>query len=35
MSAKTADQIRLFMTITAIITVATAIGIAPTVWAAL
>ncbi len=35
MSARTADQIRLLMTITALITVATAIGVAPTLWAAL
>ena len=35
MNARTADQIRLFMTITAMIGIATAIGIAPSLWAAL
>jgi hypothetical protein len=35
MSARTADQIRFLMTITAIISVATVIGVAPTLWAAL
>ncbi len=35
MSAKTADQIRLFLTITAMIAAAAAVGVAPTVWATL
>jgi len=32
-SIKTADQLRLFMTITAVIAVATAFGVAPTLLA--
>jgi hypothetical protein len=35
MTARTADQIRLFMTITAMIGIAAAIGVAPSLWGAL
>jgi hypothetical protein len=35
MTAKTADQIRFLMTITAMIGIAAAIGVAPSLWATL
>jgi hypothetical protein len=35
MTVRTVDQIRLLITIAAIISVAVAVGIAPTMWAAL